>query len=379
MTSFFRLGNWKHIDWILLGALLPILGAGLVTVSSFGVSLGAGLFGKQLIWIAISFVILFVISLFDFRVFQKTQILVALYLFSLVILVGLFIFGSTIKGATSWYSFGSFSFQPADVVKVVLILMLAKYFSRRHVEIANIKHIFISGLYALIPFALILLQPDFGTAVIVVLVWFGMALISGINKKHLFLVIGAVIVAIIILWSFVFQPYQKDRLKTFLNPLSDIQGAGYNAYQSTIAVGSGQLLGKGVGYGTQSRLQFLPEYETDFVFAAFAEEWGFVGSTLILLCYGIVIWRILRNASHGRGNFEILFCFGVAIMLMSHIIINIGMNIGLLPVTGITLPFMSYGGSHLLAEFIAFGILMGMRRDARDAHPDDIKHEFLGY
>jgi rod shape determining protein RodA len=155
-------------------------------------------------------------------------------------------------------------------MKVVLVLVLAKYFSRRHIEIARVKHIFISGLYALVPFLLVLVQPDFGSAIILFAIWFGMTIVAGISKKHLFYVFAAGIVAFIVMWTFVLHPYQKTRIKTFLHPLTDIRGAGYNAYQSTIAVGSGEILGKGIGYGTQSRLKFLPEYQTDFIFASCA-------------------------------------------------------------------------------------------------------------
>jgi rod shape determining protein RodA len=369
--------SFKHIDWMLVLFTLPVLGAGLVTMTSFGTE--ASLFWRQLIWIGVSLGVFFSVSFFDFSVLKKTKVLVFVYGFFLLLLVGLFFFGSTIKGAQSWYNFGFFSFQPSDLAKVVLILLLAKYFSRRHVEIANIKHLFISGLYAFIPFFLVFLQPDFGTAMIILLIWFGMVLVSGINKKHLLYVVGAATVALFLLWTFVFAGYQKDRIKSFLNPLTDIQGTGYNAYQSTIAVGSGQLTGKGVGYGTQSRLQFLPEYETDFIFAAFSEEWGFVGSMIVLLSYMLIVWRILDNARKGAGNFETLFGVGVAIMFMSHIAINVGMNIGLMPVTGITLPLMSHGGSHLLTEFVALGILMSMRRDRRTIHRDDMNYEFMGY
>jgi rod shape determining protein RodA len=371
------LSSLKHIDWVLMLFLVPILAAGLVTMTSFG--LEADLFGRQLIWIGVSLLVFLGASLIDASVLKKTKVMVFLYGFFIMLLVGLFFFGSTIKGAQSWYDFGFFSFQPADLMKVVLILILAKYFSRRHVEIANIKHLFISGLYAMLPFLLVFLQPDFGTAMIILLVWFGMVLVSGINKKHLLYVFIAGVVTFGLLWSFVFADYQKARIKSFLDPLSDIQGTGYNAYQSTIAVGSGQMFGKGLGYGTQSRLQFLPEYETDFIFAAFSEEWGFVGSMIVLLSYMLVLWRILDNAKKGSSNFETLFGVGVAIMFFSHLAINIGMNIGLMPVTGITLPFMSHGGSHLLTEFIALGILMSMRKDNRTIHRDDLNYEFMGY
>ena len=205
-----------------------------------------------------------------------------------------------------------------------------------------------------------------------------MVLVSGISKTHIFLVFMAGALGVLLLWTFVFAPYQKARIANFLNPLSDIHGSGYNSYQATIAVGSGQIIGKGLGFGTQSRLKFLPENQTDFIFAAFAEEWGFVGSILVLLLFGLIIWRILYIASHGATNFETLFGMGFAIYLMSHILINIGMNLGLMPVTGIPLPFMSYGGSHMITEFAGLGILMSMRKDFRTVHSDDMKNEFLG-
>jgi rod shape determining protein RodA len=204
-----------------------------------------------------------------------------------------------------------------------------------------------------------------------------MVLVSGISKKHLFLVFLMGAITFGGLWLFAFKPYQKARIMTFLNPLTDIRGSGYNAYQSMIAIGSGQFFGKGIGYGTQSKLQFLPEYQTDFIFAAFAEEWGFFGVTLLLLLYGIVFWRILRISFQGGGNFEILFGLGLAILFLVHATIHIGMNIGLLPVTGNTLPFMSYGGSHLLAEFLGLGMLMGMRKNSRSVHKEVSQNELV--
>ncbi|MEQ1561466.1 MAG: FtsW/RodA/SpoVE family cell cycle protein, partial [Nitrospira sp.] len=273
---------------------------------------------------------------------------------------------------------GAFSFQPIDVIKIVIILLLAKYFSRRHIEIANIRHILVSGFYVFVIFTLVLLQPDFGSAIIIFFLWLGMVLVSGISKKHLLAVFLVGLVSFGVLWLFVFQPYQKARIRNFVNPLTDIRGTGYNAYQSTIAVGSGQVLGKGIGYGTQSKLQFLPEYQTDFIFAAFAEEWGFIGVLLLFMLYGIIFWRMLRISFRGGSNFEILFGCGLTILFLVHSIIHIGMNIGLLPVTGNTLPFMSYGGSHLLSEFIGLGILMGMRHSSRVVHKDITTNEMVG-
>lgn len=366
----------RNVDWALVLFILPVLGAGLSTMSSF--TGDTNYFSHQLLWILISFSVFFIFSFIDFRFLKRTEVLVALFLFFSFLLVLLFLAGHTSNGAKSWFSLGGVSIQPSDMMKLVVILILSKYFSRRHVEIRNIKHIFISGLYALIPFLLVFFQPDFGSAMIIFLIWFGMTLVSGISKRHLLVVIGIGAVAFIGLWFFVFHPYQKARIMNFIDPLSDVHGTGYNVYQSTIAVGSGQLFGKGVGFGTQSRLNFLPEYQTDFIFAAFAEEWGFVGSLLLFILLGLIIWRILHNTMLGASNFEILYGMGLSIFFMSHFIINIGMNIGIMPVTGITLPLMSYGGSHLLTEFMGLGILMGMRNYSRIAHKDDMRNEFLG-
>lgn len=365
-----------NIDWILFLAILPILSAGLLTMNSFS---GENyFFEKQLIWVGISVAVFFIFSFFDFRFLKRTGVLVSLFAIGIGLLALLFALGSVSGGAQSWFKFGGFSFQPSDPVKLLVILILAKYFSKRHIEIRNIRHIIVSGLYAAIPAIIVFFQPDFGSAVIIFLVWFGMIMVSGVSKKHLFLVLMTGVLTVSFLWLFGFTDKQKQRVVTFLNPLTDVRGAGYNAFQSTVAVGSGQVFGKGVGYGTQSRLEFLPEYETDFIFAAFAEEWGFVGVILLITLFGVVIWRILRTALLGETNFETLFGLGLAILFMSHFIIHIGMNMGLLPVTGLPMPFLSYGGSHLLTEFAGLGILMGMRRYNRAAHREDIKNEFLG-
>jgi len=366
----------SNIDWILFFAVLPLLGAGLVTMDSF---VGENyFFEKQIIWIGFSMFVFFTLSFFDFRFLKRTGVLVTLFIIAVAILSLLLGLTSAIKGAKSWIDFGAFSFQPSDPIKILVILILAKYFSRRHIEIAHIRHILVSGFYAFVLFVLVFLQPDFGSAIIIGSIWLGMVLVSGISKKHLAAVFLLGAIAFGGLWTFAFEPYQKDRIMTFINPLTDIQGAGYSVYQSTIAVGSGELLGKGIGYGTQSRLRFLPEYQTDFIFAAFAEEWGFIGVLLLFILFGVVIWRILTNAMLGATNFEIFFGMGLAIFFMAQFIVHVGMNIGLLPVTGLPLPFVSYGGSHLLTELGGLGILMGMRRYSRTAHRDDMRNEFLG-
>jgi rod shape determining protein RodA len=364
------------IDWYIVGSLIPILAISLITMNSFT---GEGNYAeKQLVWICAAFAIFFICSFIDFRFLRRTSVIVSLYSAAIVALFVLFAVGHVSKGAKNWISLGLFSIQPSDPIKLVLILLLAKYFSRRHIQIAHIRHIIVSGIYVAIVFVLVALQPDFGSSIVIFSIWLGMVLVSGISKKHLALVftIGAVVFAG--LWNFGFKEYQKARIMNFINPLADVRGTGYNAYQAMITVGSGEVLGKGIGYGTQSRLKFLPEYQTDFIFAAFAEEWGFIGVLIVFILYAIIIARIIIWAIRGETNFETLYAMGLAIFFMVHLIINIGMNIGVMPVTGIPVPFMSYGGSHIVTEFLGLGILMGMSRYSRATHREVIKNEFLG-
>lgn len=364
------------IDWMLLLPSLIAVLFGLITMSVFGAE---NLFAeKQFISLAVALGAFLLATRMDTDILKRTNVLVALFLFVSALLIVLYGVGHTAKGAQSWFKIGSFAFQPADAMKLLLVLVLAKYFSRRHIEIAHYRHILVSGIYAFIPFLLVLLQPDFGSAMIIFFIWLGMILVSGVSKKHLALVFLAGAIAFGGLWVGVLKPYQKARILTFLHPLADIRGTGYNAYQSTIAVGSGQIIGKGVGYGTQSRLRFLPEYQTDFIFSAFAEEWGLIGVAILFTVFAVIIGRILVIALVGATNFEMLYGMGVAIFFITHFIVNIGMTIGLLPVTGVTVPFMSFGGSHLLVEFVALGLLVSMKKDARPAHRSVLKNEFLG-
>lgn len=342
---------------------LPVVGLclmGLVTLYSH---VGDNLFfNRQIIWIVLAITAMFIAMIPDYRFFRGGNTIFYIFLSTIALLALVLIIGEVTLGAQSRFDFGIFSLQPADPAKLVLILVLAKYFAKRHEQIGDFKHILVSGIYALLIFGLVFIQPDFGSAAILFLVWLGMVLVSGIKLQHLTVVflIGALVFGL--LWQFIFFPYQKERILTFLNPLADIQGAGYNAYQSTVAIGSGGLMGKGIGYGTQSKLLFLPEYETDFIFAAFAEEWGLFGVGMLFVFFSAVIWRLLYHANHGATNFERLFASGVAILFVAHFFIHVGINIGLLPVTGTTIPFLSYGGSHLMTELIAIGMVMGMSR-----------------
>jgi rod shape determining protein RodA len=366
---------FRSFDALLFGAMIFLTFMGLATMYSYQ---GDNFyFHRQLIWIAVACGAFLLALLPDYRFLRSGNTTFFLFLGIIGSLILVLFIGEITLGAQSRFDLGIFSLQPADPAKLVLIVVLAKYFAKRHEHIGDVRHIFISGLYAFSIFGLVFIQPDFGSAIILFFIWLGMILVAGIKLRHLLFVgtVGAIVFAI--MWQFVFMDYQKARIMTFLDPLADIQGAGYNAYQSTVAVGSGQLMGKGVGYGTQSKLLFLPEYETDFIFAAFAEEWGLVGVLLLFGSFGVVIWRLLYHAIKGASNFETLFATGVAVLFVAHFFVHIGMNIGVLPVTGTTVPFLSYGGSHLLTEFIAVGMVMAMRRYARITKNTDTEAVFL--
>lgn len=364
-----------QVDWVLLGSAIAITVLGILSMYGFG---GEDQFAsRQVIWLILGLVAFFITSNIDWRFLRSTQTVVIIYAAALALLFLLFAVGSVFQGAQSWFNLGAFSVQPADLAKVALIIVLAKYFSRRHIEIAHMKHIVISGLYTFIIFALVFLQPDFGSAIIILGIWGGVVLLAGIPFRQLALLLGVGIVGLLLLWTFAFQDYQKERITSFLHPLADIQGAGYNAFQSTVAVGSGGVLGKGIGYGTQSRLQFLPEHETDFIFAAFTEEWGLGGALILFAFFGVLLWRLVSSAKMGATNFETLFTLGVAVLVAVHATIHIGMNIGLLPVTGISLSFMSYGGSHLITGYAMLGMVSAMRRYGRTVH-EDSRHEMVG-
>ncbi len=347
-------------DGILFFSMMSLALFGLVTMYSH---VGENLyFNRQLIWIGFSTFLFFLVMIPDYRFLRTGNTTFFLYLGTILLLIGVAFFGEDVMGARQRFDFGFFSLQVSDPAKLILIALLAKYFAKRHELIGDFSHVIVSGIYTLGIFGLVFLQPDFGSAMIIFLIWFGMVLVAGIRFRHVAVVflIGSIVLAL--LWQFAFYDYQKARIMTFLDPLSDISGAGYNAYQSTVAVGSGELIGKGIGYGTQSKLLFLPEFETDFIFAAFAEEWGLIGVCILFILFSTLIWRILVHAANGAGNFEKLFATGVAIFLLAHFFIHVGINIGLLPVTGTTVPFLSYGGSHLVTEFVALGIVLAMRR-----------------
>src|SRR3989338_1143771 len=349
---------WKNLDWAPLLAALMLVLLGLVTMKSFGQG-GDYFFTRQIIWALAGLLAFFISAIFIDWSFLKTNsiFLLMLYLGLVLTLFLLILTGQAVKGASSWLKIGGLTIEPGELLKPVLVLVLAKYFSKRHVEIARFVHLFISFVYAAVPMALVMLQPDLGSAIVLGAIWLGMALVGGIKLRHLIFLFFTGLLITTIAWNFFLLPYQKTRMTAFINPQNDILGSGYHAQQSVIAIGSGEIFGKGIGLGTQSRLEFLPEHETDFIFAAFAEEWGFVGVLFLLLFFGIIIWRILRTGIYGESNFEKLYAAGLAILLLFQSAIHIGMNSGVLPITGLGMPFLSYGGSSLVSFFLALGIL----------------------
>ncbi len=363
-------------EWPLLIIPVALSVLGILTMHTFGD--GSSLAPRQLIWLSVGIIVFLACASFDMRFIRRTPIILAGYAVSIGLLLLLLVATHSVQGARSWFDLGFFSLQPSDPIKLVFIALMAKYFSRRHMEIGDFRHIIVSGGYAAGLILLILVEPDLGTAAIFSTVWFGMVLVSGISKKHLAIIITIAVVTAVGLWAFALRDYQRDRIVSFLNPAADIHGTGYNAYQATIAVGSGEVTGKGIGYGTQSKLRFLPEYETDFIFASFAEEWGFVGVSLVLVLYGLLLARLLSIARRAATNFDALFTVGVVLLFTAHIFIHAGINLGLLPVTGTTIPFMSYGGSHLIVEFAALGIVASLARNARSVPREHAMNEYLG-
>ena len=351
---------FKNIDWFLFGSMFFLIAIGLISLWSLSIE-NYTLFYKQLIWLALGLAFFAVISFFDYRIFKNYGgIILGLYFISVFSLILLNIFGIKTRGVTGWFRLEGFAIQPVEFVKIILIVLFAKYFSKRHVEIYHIRHIIISGLYVLLPTALVMLQPDLGSAMILIILWITVTLFSGIKTKHLLSLLIIFSFIGVLGWTTLLKPYQKERITSFINPYADPSGSGYNIIQSLIAVGSGGVWGKGIGQGPQSHLLFLPEAETDFIFAAFAEEWGFMGNLFLLSCFLIFLLRILKIGKEAENNFAKIFALGFATLVFSQLLIHIGVNTGLLPITGITLPFVSYGGSSLITLMAGAGAVPGL-------------------
>ena len=317
---------------------------------------------KQIFFIIIGLFAMISLSFFNYRYLKNYSLPVLGFYFISVFLLLLTFYSQSVRGVNSWIIFGGLTFEPVELAKLVLIVFMAKYFSQRHVHINDFRHIVVIGVYFSLPFAIIFLQPDLGSSIIFLAIWLGVLVAAGINKRHLFFIISAGVLIGYSAWLFALQPYQKTRITAFLNPYNDPQGSGYNIIQSKIAIGSGYFFGNGLGEGSQSNLGFLPESHNDFAFAAFTEQFGLVGISVIMLMTAIIISRILYIGSRTVSNFGKLFSVGLAIFIGSHVFISAGVNIGLLPVTGLSFPFLSYGGSHLISLMIGLGILQSIKR-----------------
>lgn len=359
-------GIFSSISWRLMvpAVLLNIIG--LLSIYSSSLSRSDFFsFKKQLLFVAISLAAAVIISLIDLRFLKANSYLIfTLYTISLVLLAGLLFFGTKARGVRGWYKLGSFSLDPEPFAAIILIFVLSKYFARRHVEIHMARAIIFSGIYAFLPLCLVLFQPDLGSSVCLVVVWLGMILFSGIKPAHL-LALGLLFaICFGLAWGFWFKDYQKQRIIAFLNPHAFEKGVAWSANQSKIAIGNGGFLGRGVGRGSQTQYGFLSEPKTDFVFAAIAEEFGFAGVSVLFFLFGALFWQIIAIIFQAQSNFLRLFAFGFAFLLMSQIAINIGMCLGLFPVIGIPLPFVSYSGSSTLAFYLGLGMLMSLERHA---------------
>ena len=360
------LEHFRRFDWFLLGAVAVLITMGLVTLFSLRDASTFPFFERQLVWSAIGFAALVFLSFLDFRFFRaQSGVVLGLYLISILLLVFVVVSKVTFRGISAWIQIGNIFIQPVEIAKLALVILLAKFFSNRHIEIYRIRHLIVSGMYFLIPTLLVLLQPDLGSALVLVAIWFSIIIFSGMKLRHIFLLGIASVFVAGIAWSFLLAPYQKSRITSFVNPYQDPKGAGYQMIQSMIAVGSGGVWGKGLGYGSQSHLNFLPEAETDFVFAAFAEEWGFVGVSAMFFSFLVLLARIIWIGMKSSDSFSRLYTLGFAAFIFSQAFVHIGMNMGVMPITGITLPFVSYGGSSLVSILAGIGILQNIKIHSR--------------
>jgi len=358
MTRYFSL---RDFDWLLLAFVLLICGLGVMEIYSATLHTKfVGVHTKQVYWVMGGVVLMFVMSLIDYHVLLDK--IHWFYIASIVSLVAVLVIGKKYLGARRWVQMpGGQHFQPSEWVKLVLILALAKYFADLHREEASVGDIVKAGLIAGIPMLLVLKQPDLGTALTYIPVLVMALFLGGLRLKHaaVILLVGAMVVPVV--WHYGLKPYQKQRLVSFREPEADPQGSGYQVQQSLIAVGSGGLWGKGIAKGTQTQGMFLPVPQTDFIFAAWSEEHGFVGAVTLLLLYFLVLMRLVHNAQTAPDRVGSFVVMGVVAVLFFHILVNVGMVVGYMPVTGIPLPLMSYGGSSVLFMFLALGMVMNIR------------------
>ncbi|HAW60525.1 MAG TPA: rod shape-determining protein RodA [Actinobacteria bacterium] len=351
----------RRVDLALILTVLALVGYGTLMVYSATRADPGGLsfLRKQILWIVLGFAAMASAAFFNYNRLRHYTIFI--YLFNLVLLIAVFFVGYSALGARRWIPIGSFNFQPSEFAKLFLIIVLASFLATRRGEITRPVDLLLTVALVSVPLFLIFLQPDLGTALVIVAILLGMLLVGGIKTRHLLVVIASGFLICLLVFQFnLLKEYQMKRLMVFVNPDVDPLGAGYNLLQSKIAIGSGQLFGKGLFSGTQTRLQFIPSRHTDFIFAVVGEELGFVGGVVLLILYFIAISRGIRIATTAKDMFGAFIAAGVVSMWLFQIFINLGMTIGIMPITGIPLPFFSYGGSSMMTHLTAAGLLLSV-------------------
>ena len=356
MTRQFAL---RDLDWTLLGFVLAIATLGVLQIySATRNTYWQGAHVRQIAYIIVGMILMWIMCHIDYHALLDRVPM--LYLVSVLALIVVYAIGEVRKGSKRWIQFGGFTFQVSEFVKLVLILLAARYFSElRRDVVSGTDLLKIGGLFG-VPMLLVMKQPDLGTALTYLPIMAGGVLLAGVRWKHLAILLVAGLLVLPAGWHFL-KPYQKERLVTFVNPGRDPRGSGYQLIQSRIAVGSGGLWGKGIAKGSQTQLRFLPVPHTDFIFSAYAEEHGFTGVLLALALYFVVLMRIVYNAQTAADRAGTFICLCVCVLLLFHLLVNVGMVIGRMPVTGIPLPLMSYGGSSMLTMFLMLGLVNNVR------------------
>jgi rod shape determining protein RodA len=351
----------QSFGWSLFLMTLAFAALSLMNLYSASYQTGLGYFKKQAVWVCIGIISMIVVSFINNKLIKQYSLYI--YGFSILLLISVLVFGKEVSGSKSWITIGNLAtIQPSELAKIPIILAIARFYDNDYEGLPySLFELIKPVLLIALPLALVMLQPDLGTSLTIILISGSMILFMGVEKKSILLILAVVIGFSYPAWHFFLRPYQKERIKTFLEPSKDPLDSGYNAIQSQIAVGSGRLTGKGFMSGSQTQLRFIPAQQTDFAFSVYAEEWGFLGGFLALLLYFMIILWILDTASRSRDKFSVITCFGIAAMFFWHIVINVGMVIGLLPVTGVPLLLMSYGGSSTLTALIGIGIVLGIR------------------
>jgi len=355
-----RYVRFRDFDWVLLGLTLLICALGVTEIYSATLNTKfEGIHVKQMYWVAAGVGLMFIVSLLSYQALLEH--IYWMYGVAVFSLVAVLLFGTKYLGARRWINFHLFHFQPSEWVKLILILAMARYFAEYQERELPFRELVKASLIVFIPMALVLKQPDLGTSLTYVPVAIMALFLGGLRIKHAVIMLLIFAVLLPVIWKVGLKPYQRDRLTTFVAPEADAKGAGYQVLQSKVAVGSGGITGKGIAKGTQTQGQFLPVPHTDFIFAAWSEEHGFIGAFAVLLLYFLVLMRLIHNAQTAPDRAGTFLIMGVVAVLAFHVLINVGMVVGFMPVTGIPLPSMSYGGSSVLFTFLALGMVMNVR------------------